>query len=358
MPLDSSSQQTQVTVPVLVDGELQCRRCGEQERQGMLRCQRTDCPYTRVTTSGYDDFTSDTKRDFAKISTIGGFSFMFVLFILFLSGNYPESSASSGVLFTGVFIIILFVIPAIIVHFKRSTERHTLFDAATGVTSHREILFAIEIRRKVVLPIEKLHFPPCPFPEDEYLASAATLRFKMRGLLFKEAPLDASFDAVARMYIVTIADLAARELVEVWRANVLTKGLMRKQDVDYVMLPGKNAEQAPGYGPLEHFIMRTTTCWPANPTMNENGNTYMLVYRMFREQVTAPAKTLLEIVDNYRRQHLTEISAPEANAKASQWYDQILSMHSDFVRVVTAQVGRALSACTKSNVEWGGPSDI
>jgi hypothetical protein len=46
MPPNRPSETHTDRLPNLVDGELQCERCGELERRGMPRCTQNDCPYS------------------------------------------------------------------------------------------------------------------------------------------------------------------------------------------------------------------------------------------------------------------------------------------------------------------------
>jgi hypothetical protein len=336
-------------LPNLVDGELQCERCGERERQGMPLCTQPDCPYN-------PQHEGEGNCFLAFAGTVSAVGLVFIALLLAI----VSSNILSGILFflVGFLFAIVIGIVGLGAHYGRLI---TLFNPHTGVMSRRWVLFGRDIWRKVIIPDKPLRFPSTPSMEHDAPMSAAMVRMTMQGLFSRRLQPHATYDTAARLIAATVADLAARDLLSVWAARAYKYNVSEAEArPEYVILPRDHDEPPSVNGRLEQRILdlvadwsmhlaeqrknegATAFSWWFDPRKrNEGATVFMLVGLILGKHSESPEKALMQVVVRDAVRYKDDTLLQE---QAKQWYDQVAQMHSNFILEVERQAVRALKA--------------
>ncbi len=205
-----------------------------------------------------------------------------------------------------------------------------LYNPKNGAMLRRLLLFNRVLRHHAIIPVEAVHFPASRFDGQAYPISTAALRDGNQS------------GSVAKIYCATIADLAARGLLSVWRARSVTQ-----DKEEFVIVPGPARPSEPISGMLERSLIHIVNHWPDylladNPQINEQvGPTvFMLVYLTLRNPTPQPRMALRAVqpVDTREIQMLQD--------EAAAYADQVEQMNPHFVTALQDTVRHALVALT------------
>jgi hypothetical protein len=227
-----------------------------------------------------------------------------------------------------------------------------LYNPHNGAVLRRKLRHDKEVRRLVILPVERLHFPPSPLAGQSCAVSAAMMHLRLQDRSRQERRANVLDTLVAQIYIATIADLASRGYLAVYKAS--STGTYKD---DYLVVGGRETAQDSIQGALERRILKIVSEWPETllrfPTyaLAESGpNTFSLVYLTLQRDESKPSYEMLKIID-------PDVSALSANPlrnadayhdEAMRWFNQVEQTHPDFVRVLEKQIAQAQSDRTAS----------
>lgn len=334
----SQPAATTEKLPVLKNGELECEHCGALERSGMDVCERTDCPYIRRVTS---------PRGVPWIA----YSIIFALVLVGIGLLCLISTSGEAIIIGGIFFVVAAVIA--IGGTRESFEYWMLlYNPQHGAVLRRKLRHGKEVRRLVILPVERLHFPPSPFAEQNFPMSAAILHRPLTSRSRQERRTTVLDTLVAQVYIATIADLASRGYLAVYKAS--STGTYKD---DYLVVGGRETAQNPIQGALERRILKIVSEWtetllrfPKYTSVESAPNAVSVVYLTLRKAEYKPADEVLKIIE-------PDVSALSADPlrsadayhdEAMRWFNLIEREHPDFVRVLEKQIAQALSDRTAS----------